>query len=117
MFYFGKVFTATEAGRRMVSVRCEKCRTAFWYELSRVAVGRASAPYYLFQESAERRADRNAKRDLARRLEEDAELVPCPKCHWVNQELVNRYRSGLYRRAPLLAAACMGAGVLGYAVF
>lgn len=116
MFYFSKQLTATVTGRRLVSVTCQKCRTGYWYELSRVGGGRASAPYYLAQQAAQARADRAAQKDLARRLEQDVELVPCPKCNWVNQDLVDRYRQGLYRRAPMLIAVCVAVGVLGYAI-
>jgi MFS family permease len=108
--FVGKIFTATEAGQRLEGVTCEKCGTAFHYELTRVGVGKGSAPYLLGQASAAGRAGSAATRDLAKRLSEEAELVPCPKCHWVNQDLVDRYRRRQYRRAPLLIVIVVVAG-------
>jgi hypothetical protein len=77
-----------------------------------VGVGKGSAPYYIGQKSAAARATRAAERDLAKRLERDSELVPCPKCNWVNEDLVRRYRRRLYRRAPLLIISIVVGGLI-----
>lgn len=111
------IIVATEiktavAWGRIVPVSCEKCRTAFYYELVRVGVGKASALYGIGEEGASSRASDAATRDLAGRLDEEAELVACPKCNWVNQDLVDRYRRRLYRRAPLLIAIVVVAGLV-----
>ena len=95
--YFGKRRIATVAGKRLESVTCEKCGTQFYYELTRVGTGTADAPYNVGEAAAARRADARAEKDLARRLAREAELVPCPKCHWVNDDLVLRYRRRRYR--------------------
>ena len=112
LHYFAKHFRAAATGRRIEPVTCEKCGTHFFYELARVGIGSASAPYYLGQASASNRADAAAQRNLAKRLEREAELVPCPKCHWVNQDLIERYRRRRYRRAPVLAAILVVAAIL-----
>jgi hypothetical protein len=108
--YVGKEISATVAGRRLESVTCEQCGSRFHYELTRVGVGKASAPFFLLQGSASDRAGAAAQRDLTKRLSREAELVPCPKCFWVNQDLVDRYRRRLYRRAPLLIVILVIAG-------
>jgi hypothetical protein len=108
--YVGKEITATVAGRRIETVRCEKCGTVFYYELTRVGLGKGSAPYFIGHNSASNRAAAAAKRDLSHRLDHEAELVPCPKCHWVNDDLVRRYRRRQYRRAPLLIVIIVIAG-------
>ena len=100
--FFGKVITATVTGRRLQSLKCERCGTSFYYVLTRVGIGKGSAPYYLGQEGATKRAAAAAEKNLATRLSDESELVPCPKCNWVNQDLVERYRRRHYRRAPLL---------------
>lgn len=110
--FFGKVFTATQAGGRLESVVCEQCGTQFHYELARVGVGQGSAVYLLGQKSAAKRAASGAQKNLMKRLDREAELVPCPKCHWVNQDLVERYRRRRYRRAPLLIGLLMFIGFL-----
>ena len=102
-FYAAKHFSASATGSRRVAVECEQCRARFAYDLTRTGTGTASAPYYVGQGAAKARADRRANDDLDRRLSREAELVPCPRCHWVNQELVDRYRRGLLRGAPMLS--------------
>ena len=59
---------------------------------------------------AQRSATEHAQSDLQRRLAEEAELVPCPKCWWINDELVAGYRRGIYRGATKLA---LGLGIVG----
>jgi len=53
-----------------------------------------------------------AEKDLKRRLESDAELVGCPTCRWVNQELIDKYRRARYRSAPWLAVLVLIVGPL-----
>src|SRR5688500_5784881 len=110
--FVAKEITATLAGGRLETVTCEKCGTRFHYQLTRVGVGKGSAPYLVGQGAASDRAAGAAERDLAKRLAREAELVPCPKCYWVNQDLVERYRQRRYRRAPLLIVILVGAGIV-----
>src|ERR1044071_4157460 len=95
--YVGKRFTATATGRRIVEVRCDKCQAQYFYELLRQATGTASAPYYLGQNSAARRSEKIAQKRLAKRLAAESDLVGCPSCKWVNEELVRGYRRMRYR--------------------
>ena len=111
--YVGKELTTTAAGWRVEAVACERCGTQYHYELTRLGVGRASAPYFLGRASAERRSASSAERDLGRRLADEAEMVPCPKCNWVNAALVDRYRRRLYGGAPLLIGLLVGVGFVG----
>jgi hypothetical protein len=97
VLYLGKKFTSTTAGRRIVEATCEKCQTPYFYELAREGIGMASAPYYLGQEAAEKRAERSAQKNLSKLLVNDVELVPCPKCHWINESTVRRFRKQCYR--------------------
>src|SRR3954464_13576384 len=97
MIYVGKDYSSTVSGRRLVSVVCEKCQTSYRYELTRQGHGSASSPYFLFADDLEDRAADRAQGNLAKRLDREAELVPCPKCYWINQDLVNRYRRRLCR--------------------
>jgi len=77
-------------GTRLEAVVCEKCQTSYWYELTRVSVGKAWVLYGLYEEAARRRAKMRADQNLQWRLASEAELVPCPKCRWVNQPLVDK---------------------------
>jgi hypothetical protein len=110
--YVGKSYTATLGGSRIVPVACERCQNRFFYELTRVGVGRASAPYYVGQAAAADRAEQAAKKDLARRLERESELVPCPECQWVNGDLIARYRRRRYRPLGWIAAAIAIVGIV-----
>lgn len=96
--YAGKVFTSIATGRRVIHVSCEKCGREFYYELVRHGVGSASAPYYLGQGSAKRRAETSAQKKLKRRLDRESELVPCPKCNWVNESMIEGFRRTSYRQ-------------------
>ena len=111
--YVGKNFTATAEGRKLEEVHCDKCRTRFFYELVRVGTGTGTAPYYIGQDAAARRAEAAAQKAVAKRLAREAEMVPCPKCHWVNEALVARYRKRKYRQGTVLAVALAIAGVVG----
>jgi len=96
-FYFAKVFTANVTGTRVVDAACERCQTGFHYHLVRQGTGTGSAPYYLFQGAAERRAQAAAADDLAKRLAREREPVPCPQCQWVNQRTIDAHRKRLHR--------------------
>jgi hypothetical protein len=110
LLYYGRRYDAASVGARVVGVVCEKCGCEYFYELARVGAGAASAPYAIGSAGAERSAKQQARKDLDRRLTEEAELVPCPKCRWINEELVAGHRRGRYRGATTLA---VGLGVVG----
>jgi hypothetical protein len=82
------VYKSGTPGLRLVSVHCEKCRSDFFYELARIGVGRAGGIAS---------AQRLARADLERRLADESELVPCPRCHWINEDLIAVYRRSRYR--------------------
>jgi hypothetical protein len=104
-FYFARHFEAGAIGSRLVAVQCDKCGCEYSFELARVGSGSAQAPYGIGTKRAARTAEERAQRDLGKRLEHDAELVPCPKCAWINEELVSRYRRGRYRGWTKFAAS------------
>jgi hypothetical protein len=110
MIYVSKVFKSSATGRRLKSVTCEKCGTGYFYLLVRVGTGKEGAPYFLGQAGAAERARSNAETDLAWRLEREAELVPCPKCGWVNHDLVKRHFRRKFRRSKWIAAGVAIAG-------
>ena len=109
--YVGRTYTATLRGSRIVPVTCERCQSRFAYELTRVGVGRASAPYYIGQDAAADRAEKAAKKGLARRLQRESEMVPCPECQWVNGDLIAQYRRRKYRPFRWIAAGIAVVGV------
>jgi hypothetical protein len=95
------MISVTLRGGRLESVTCEKCQTRFLYVLGRMGVGTtAISPF--FQQRPIQRARSAAQKDLRKRLASEAELVPCPVCHWINQEAIEKCRHARYRRAPWL---------------
>jgi hypothetical protein len=114
MYYHAKHINAERVGGRLVRVACTRCGCEYFYKFTRIGLGSAQAPYGLGVDRATRKANEKAQKDLDRRLASEAELVPCPKCNWIDDELVAAFRRGSYRRlgdtAGLIAAA---GGVIG----
>jgi hypothetical protein len=113
VLYYSRRFEAASIGARLVTVSCDKCGTEYFYKLARVGSGSASAPYAIGSAGASQESKKQAREDLDRRLADEAELVPCPKCHWINEDLVSGYRRGRYRGWGRFAA---GLGIFGIAV-
>jgi hypothetical protein len=115
--YHAKVINAERVGGQLVRVKCARCGCEYFYKFTRIGVGSSQAPYGLGVDRATRKANEKAQKDLQRRLASEAELVPCPQCNWVNEELVAGFRRGSYRKlgdiGGLIAAA---GGVIGIIV-
>jgi hypothetical protein len=88
--------TSSIVGSRVESVVCEKCGTSFFYKLVRAGIGKGSAPYDIGLGQALTRSQTAAQNNLDYRLSGDVELIACPHCNWVNQEIVEKYRSRKY---------------------
>ena len=101
---------SAQLGGRTLCVKCDKCDCEYFYELTRIGKGTGSAPYGLFQGLAKQKADSRAERNLANRLTTEGELVPCPKCHWISDSLIQGYRRVRFRG---LTSAAIAAGVGG----
>ncbi|HZZ76987.1 MAG TPA: hypothetical protein VFE62_00630 [Gemmataceae bacterium] len=104
---------ASTAGSTIVGVKCEKCSCEYFYELARFGEGRGTAPLGLASGLARDAATQAAEGNLADRLASEAELVPCPRCHWINDDLVRGYRRGRYRGLGKIAlyVAIAGAAI------
>ena len=111
-FYHSRRHESSSVGLRMIEVACERCGHGYYYELARVGSGSASAPYGVGNRRAARIAEEDARKDLGRRLDREAELEPCPRCHWINAELVAGYRAGRFRRWGKFAAGLAGFGTV-----
>jgi hypothetical protein len=101
--YNGKQFKAESAGALVVGVDCEKCGYRYYYELARIGIGTGVAHFGIGAGGAERSAAAASERDLQKRLESEAELVPCPNCNWISDELVRGYRRTRFRPLAKLA--------------
>jgi len=110
--YHAQRFEAANVGGLLIAVICDRCGCGYYYELARVGTGSASSPYWLMNASAAASAAKQARDDLRKRLEHEAELVPCPRCDWINEDLISGYRRGRYRGWGLFAACCGGLGTV-----
>jgi hypothetical protein len=111
-FYIGEQYTAQVATRCIKDVQCEKCGADFHYELTRTAKGFAHAPYFVGRAEAAARAERAAQQRLRKRLETECEVVPCPRCNWVNEDMVRAFRRRKYRNLPLYSPLVMAGGLV-----
>lgn len=113
IFYFQKKVESACAGTRVASVTCDKCNCQYFYELARIGAGSGVAPYGIGTESATGSAQERAQKELQQRMAVEAELVPCPECHWTNDHLIQGYRLGRYRRVGTLALGIAIVGSIG----
>lgn len=97
VFYYGRHFESAAIGTQIVPVQCDACGYKYYYELARIGSGSASAHYGIGSARADRVASEQSAGDLDERLNFEAELVPCPECHWINEDLIAGYRKGRYR--------------------
>jgi hypothetical protein len=95
--HWAKHIRIERLGKRVVSVVCDKCECEYCFPLIRIGTGNSTAPYSIGVGRATRAAEKQAEQDLERRLKTEMELVPCPKCLWVNDELVQGFRQGRHR--------------------
>jgi len=111
IYYSSTNYSAETRGACLVGVRCDKCGCEYCYQLERVGSGGAGAPYGIGKEATKQYAVELAEADLKKRLEREAELVPCPECGWLNEELVRGYRRSRYQEwlgcSGLVAAFCI----------
>ena len=105
IYYWGKQLVSEKIGRRAVDVECNKCGCNYCFVMTRIGSGTSSAPYGIGVGRATLSAEKKAQSDLTRQLERGTELVPCPKCNWINEDLVLGYRRGRFRQVGALGIA------------
>lgn len=79
--------TVTATGRKLKPVRCENCGHQYVYMLKRQASGGASALEGR-ELGAEDKARTMAQSILDRKMKGAVDLVPCPKCGWVQERMI-----------------------------
>ena len=104
VFFFSTRTTSADFGERLVRVECDECGCEYFYELRRMGTGSSSSPYGIGASSDARASQDQSHRDVQERLAFEADLVPCPECNWINDELVAGYRRSRYRQLGMAAA-------------
>ncbi len=99
-------------GRAAKQVTCEECGAEYVYLLEREAVGEGSSPFFLDKRGAERRAAKRAERELARKLEAECDVAPCPKCGRIQADMVRMAKGERLRWLIPLGLIVGGLGVL-----
>ena len=112
--YVARNYTASIAGAVVRDVSCEKCGCAYHYRLIRRGQGTGTAPYYLGQGGAERRAQTGAINELEHSLAREIDPVPCPDCGWFQAEMVREIerRSFRWLKTVALVGGIVAAGAL-----
>ncbi|HEX4795304.1 MAG TPA: hypothetical protein VH370_16025 [Humisphaera sp.] len=79
------------------NVHCEHCGNDYSYQLARRCVGDVVAPFILNEDAAKEEALQIASRRVARKLSSDTEIAPCPKCGWLEADMVRELHRRAYR--------------------
>ncbi len=85
---FGSDVAATVEGDAVKTVCCESCDQSYSYQMIREGVGEGFNLLWSTRGAAEAEARKRAARDLRRKLAQDADLVPCPRCGHCQADMV-----------------------------
>jgi hypothetical protein len=96
-------YTATAEATAVRLVACEECDTEYVYQLERSAEGYGNSIYMLDNAGAKKRAMRKAKDDLARKMKNACEAIPCPECGHVQDHMLGKARFDRAVRIGLFA--------------
>lgn len=82
-----RVYEAKTAGSAVKRVQCENCSTTFVYSVKRMCTGGGMGIAFLDDEGAQQRAQQEAARALKKALDAAIEVVPCPRCGWIQADM------------------------------
>ncbi len=94
MFYFQNEFSSVAVARRLHLNVCQRCGSEFAYEVFRIGQGSGTSVYGLNNDGAEDRAHRRALANAFSLAEKSPEVVPCPKCDHIAEEMVDEWGRG-----------------------
>jgi Zn ribbon nucleic-acid-binding protein len=97
MIPIGSNITATVKGRFPKEVECVECQHHYVYFIEREASGAGFSALSLFDQGATRKATERAERELAKKFENEVDIVPCPECGTIQPEMVDEARRLRYR--------------------
>jgi hypothetical protein len=110
MGLYSKWHGAEVRGAAEKSVRCEGCGAGYSYTLVRYGHGREISILHLENEQARQLAREYAEADLATRLRDECDPVPCPACGWYQAAMLDRARAGFGQRAMQLGTSLLVVG-------
>lgn len=91
-------------------VTCERCGTQFVYKAERTVERFTPVPALMDEGEIRRKGEQLAKKQLEQELANASDVIPCPSCGWVQQEMIDAARRDRFRLMrefgwPLVAAA------------
>jgi hypothetical protein len=91
----GTTHLADAQGKAVKRVICERCHCEYSYEMQRNAQVAGFNPYSPAPGMGER-VEHQAKQAVQRRLAQESELIPCPKCGWFQTDMVEDARRRMH---------------------
>ncbi len=114
MIPVGSKHAAWLIARAAKTVHCEKCDIVYAYEVTRHGTGEAFNPLFLAGEAAQKKCEEDAVKDVQRKLDQAIEVVPCPGCGWISEEMWGEARRLHLRRVKFAAIALLCALVIPF---
>jgi hypothetical protein len=93
----GNVHHAVTAGAVFKLVTCERCTHEFAFLMERTGEGAKTSLLFLNEDGASWAAKREAEAELQHRLERGVDVVPCPRCGYVQPRMVRKARREYHR--------------------
>ena len=112
MGFYSRWHGAEVRGRADKEVRCEGCGARYTYTLERAGTGREISVLGLEGEQARRLAWEYAEADLAARLRDECDPVPCPACGRYQAAMLGLARHGYGWPALQLGVSLVAAGAV-----
>ncbi len=98
-------FEATDSAGILKDVRCEQCQAGYVYWMTRSATGRSTSILFIDMKVAQERAAVRAAESLQRKLEKGCEVVPCPACGWIQEQMIAKARRDYWPWWPNVRSA------------
>jgi hypothetical protein len=92
----GHEISKTITGAALKEVCCEQCEYRYQYQIERKGTGESFAWLFISTNIELSEAETRAARDLRRQLRKGHDLVPCPMCGFIQQEMVEQARENAY---------------------
>jgi hypothetical protein len=99
-----------QRGSTIKTVTCERCGKEYSYSLKRTGRGRGTN--FLLGSSGSSEAASRAQSSLLHKLANDCDPVPCPKCGWYQEHMVQKARTLKHRWVKKTAFALFPLSVL-----
>ena len=112
MGLFSRWHGAEVRGRADTEVRCEGCGARYGFTIERVGTGREISVLGLEGDQARRLAREYAEANLATRLRDECDSVPCPACGRYQAAMLSRARDGYGWPALQLGVSLLTVGAI-----